>query len=666
MSEPKGKVKTGRLGTIDHTIHGADLWQNRLGFFGKALLMLAAGSLATWAAGSAIGMLLLFSELERSQFFGLMFAKAAHVLRFGGIEISFPILKDGSVVEISRRAAVIAESMPRTWTDLSQRAMTIFSVALIPAALVAMKLWAVFGRTGTEMKTGEYLRGAKFVAPEELDRVVQETQSAFENKLVAAGKVPDPPVMTLTVGPVRLPKDREVQGFYISGSTGSGKTVAQKSIMRQVRDANQKMIVYDPAPEFVREFFRPGDVILNPLDARGVFWEPWSEIRKAYDYKSFAESLIEMDPKYASFAQAAQTVLAAFLEKTRSIRELLDASRKNLNDLEVFLTGTPAQGVISAANSRGSDTVMGMIRQKLAVFNYMLPPYYAPPPGGQSFSIRDWVRDDEDRRWIFLVCPEDQRPLLRPLITLWFDIVAREIMTLAPNNDLPIEKRRRIWLMLEELPSLPAIPSLEGLTAKGRKYGAVWVITVQDPGQLNAIYSQEITKAILQNCNTWLIFRANNAETAKLVSAQIGQYEEMEKVVSLSFGLENERDGSSYSAKRALRDAVLPSEIQRLDDLNCFLILYGNYPATKVSIPFVSFAEIQPGSVMRPDLVAGHAVATGEPVLERNPDPPTSAPTSDDFAVDSVIDFAPAPEVDRSAPNVKPKRDGDVVKMLDF
>lgn len=610
---------------LDHSIHGADFWVNRASFFGKAAGLVFLGSFLVWLATSMLASLFVMDAIERQQFIGILGAKLATLFFMGShFDVTIPILKDGQVIELTRKAGAVADAMPRTWSALLSKFWLVSLLALVPAIFAGRKIWQVFVSTGENLKKHDHLRGSRLVENDEMNQIIKETQDAFDAKLRASGKEPDPPVMKINIGPVTLPKDREVQGFYISGSTGSGKTVAQKSIMRQVRDANQKMIVYDPAPEFIKEFWRPGDIILNPLDARGAYWDPWKEIRKAYDYKAFAESLIELDPKYASFAQAAQTVLAAMLMKTNSIQELVDASRLSLNEMEEFLKGTPAQGVITAANARGSDTVMGMIRQKLAVFNYMLPPHYAPKPGEEPFSVRDWVSNDEDKRWIFMVSPEDQRPLLRPLITLWFDIASREIMVLKANNDLPIEKRRRIWLMLEELPSLPVIPSLEGLTAKGRKYGAVWVITVQDPGQLNDIYGPERTKAILQNCNTWLVFRANNAETARMVSAQIGQFEEMEKIVSLNFGVEEGEDSSSYTSKRALRDAVMPSEIQRLPDLHCYLVLYGPFPATKVNIPYVGFKEVAEGSVMRPDLTVGHAVAKEESLILKEDDPLTS------------------------------------------
>jgi type IV secretory pathway TraG/TraD family ATPase VirD4 len=269
--------------------------------------------------------------------------------------------------------------------------------------------------------------------------------------------------------------------------------------------------------------------------------------------------------------------------------------------MEQWLADTKAAGIITAANSRGSDTVLGMIRQKVSAFYFMRD----PKPGEETFSFRDWVSSDEDSRWVFLISPEDQRSILAPLITLYFDMIAREIMTLEPNNKLPLEKQRRVWLMLEELPSLPIIPSLEGLTAKGRKYGAVWVLTAQDPGQIEKIYSKELAAAIMQCCNTWLVFRANAAETAKRVSQLIGQYEEMEKRVSHSMGLEANRDGTSVSQQKIVRDAVLPSEIQTLQNLEHYLLIFGPYPRCKQTIPFESAPEVQPGVVLRADVAAG-------------------------------------------------------------
>jgi len=54
------------------------------------------------------------------------------------------------------------------------------------------------------------------------------------------------------------------------GDTGSGKSSAIRQILRQVKKRGDSAIVYDPAMDFVDEFYSPegGDLILNPLDAR--------------------------------------------------------------------------------------------------------------------------------------------------------------------------------------------------------------------------------------------------------------------------------------------------------------------------------------------------------------------------------------------------------------
>jgi DNA helicase HerA-like ATPase len=41
------------------------------------------------------------------------------------------------------------------------------------------------------------------------------------------------------------------------GDTGSGKSNAIRQILREVQKRGESAIVYDPAGEFVQEFYRP-------------------------------------------------------------------------------------------------------------------------------------------------------------------------------------------------------------------------------------------------------------------------------------------------------------------------------------------------------------------------------------------------------------------------
>jgi hypothetical protein len=80
---------------------------------------------------------------------------------------------------------------------------------------------------------------------------------------------------------IRIPHALECQHFLIAGSTGSGKSVAIRSLLRQIEKREETAVVVDPECEFVSEFYQPGrgDLVLNPLDARCPRWSPWYELR---------------------------------------------------------------------------------------------------------------------------------------------------------------------------------------------------------------------------------------------------------------------------------------------------------------------------------------------------------------------------------------------------
>ena len=72
----------------------------------------------------------------------------------------------------------------------------------------------------------------------------------------------------LPFGPsYRVPKRLEASHILMMGDTGSGKSNAIRQLLRQVREREESAIVYDPAMDFVGEFYSParGDLILNPL-----------------------------------------------------------------------------------------------------------------------------------------------------------------------------------------------------------------------------------------------------------------------------------------------------------------------------------------------------------------------------------------------------------------
>jgi hypothetical protein len=116
--------------------------------------------------------------------------------------------------------------------------------------------------------------------------------------------------------PLRIPRDAENKHFLIVGDTGSGKSSVIRQMLYQVEVRGDSAIVYDPACEFVKQFYNPhrGDIVLNPLDARMPYWNPSNELRRKAEAKALAVSLYQ--PEGVSnrfFVEAPQKIFAHLL-----------------------------------------------------------------------------------------------------------------------------------------------------------------------------------------------------------------------------------------------------------------------------------------------------------------------------------------------------------------
>ena len=77
--------------------------------------------------------------------------------------------------------------------------------------------------------------------------------------------------------PLRVPREEEAEGLLLLGDPGTGKTQVIQQFLAQIalRNPPEAVVCYDPAGEFITNYFKPGqDIVLNPLDARCPYWSP--------------------------------------------------------------------------------------------------------------------------------------------------------------------------------------------------------------------------------------------------------------------------------------------------------------------------------------------------------------------------------------------------------
>lgn len=478
--------------------------------------------------------------------------------------------------------------------------------------------WFYFTQTGRGLGSNEYLRGARFGSVRQVKRALRRYRKG-----------------SLSIGGVPIPSSFEPEHVLLVGAPGTGKTNLIVKMLAGIRASGERAIVYDAAGTFVEKFYRPDvDRLLNPLDRRTAAWSPWVDVPRDYHYDQIAESTIPDKSGDPFWAKAARGTLVAVLRKLAQqqhtfVSLLLDRLlRSKLKDLAAFAAGTDAAAFISLEGERTSAGIQAELASVMRSFSYL-------DDTEDGFSIRDWVEDGPDGSWLFITVKADQLPSLRPLITVWLDIAISAIMSLAPDRD------RRLYCVIDELPTLQKLPSLSDFLARARKYGGCGILGFQSYPQLEATYGIQDAAAITGYCSTWVALRANDSPTAKHVSENLGQVEQVEANEGMSYGVNDMRDGVNLSRLQVTRPLVMHTEVTNLPNLTGFLRFGRNLPVVRFEdtyneVPTIARAFVERTEPAFRHPTAGHLVriARAESKLkdrlesETAPEPSQRPPTS--------------------------------------
>ncbi|MHB8224166.1 type IV secretion system DNA-binding domain-containing protein [Acidithiobacillus sp.] len=403
----------------------------------------------------------------------------------------------------------------------------------------------VASNTDAEDMDGEFIRGARIYDYRDPKKLA---------KSKSGNKYP------ITIGGVEIPRDEESSHFLFAGAPGMGKSVAISNMLETIRARNERAIVYDPTGEYLQWFYRPGDKILNPLDARSEPWTPWSDADNRADFEALAGGLIADDERQPFFPQSARALLVAILETTKSVSEMTRMIMASENEELIELV--KKCGLIGLI---GSSQTFSNSRASMTAPTTSLRYLRDTRPGELPFSIRKWVMGEERNKgsWLFLTSRADQRTTLRPLLSLWLDIAINGTMMMAPNRE------RRLWLMADELPTLQKMPKIAVAMAECRKYGLCVVIGIQTIAQPKDVYGIHGAETMLGLPQTQTIFRLPDPDTAAWASKAIGSRNLTREVLSESSN--SSGGGESSSFQNTTEDAILPSQIQSLPKLEAIL-----------------------------------------------------------------------------------------------
>jgi type IV conjugative transfer system coupling protein TraD len=474
------------------------------------------------------------------------------------------------------------------WCGITLRNEFILSglfASIITFAVVMGVFWYI-GRVGKKASEDEVTGG----------RILEDNPKVVARLMRRRGTASH-----IVIDGLPIVKDSEIQNFAMHGTVGTGKSTLMRKKLLHLREAGVPVIIYDKGNTFVEEFYDEStDIILNPMDRRCANWDMWAECQTLPDLEAVTETLIPMGNSGDPFWQgSARTIFAEGAEQMRGdkkrtynsfLRTLLAIKLDKLRD---FLAGTPASTLVDGSIEKTAISIRSVLTNYVKSLRYLQG---IDREGKKPFTIREWMQGNSDKKrsgWLFITSNQRHHESLKPLISMWLGIASGNLLSLHEN------RYRRVWFFYDELPSLHKLPNLPYIIAEARKYGGCFVLGFQSYAQLEETYGPKFAAAIYDLLNTKYFFRSPSAAIAKFVEEDIGQTVRRRFSEQTSFGTDEVRDGISYGKDEERVSIVSYSDVQGLEDLQCFVTLPGKYPVVRLTLKYQPLPKVAEGILER-------------------------------------------------------------------
>ena len=498
------------------------------------------------------------------------------------------------------------------------KALAALRVGAIVAGVLIVPLLALFfwfaTMFGEHSKQSRHQRGALLAALPDLRRQIAAHNRAEHrtvmrrrfgpgwrlagrNALSAAG-IPAP----YSIGGITYPLGLEQSHTMLVGTTGTGKTVVLRDLLKQSRARNVRSVVFDLTGAFIEAFYDPArDVILNPVDARCPQWTLFDDASSEAEFTAIAEALVPHDGGGSEqfWVQAARLLFVEMAMRLQAdgrgtnaalADELMTADLKHVHAL---MKGTVADPITAPEAARMAESIR-------AVFNANAKALKLMPVTGPRFSVRKWVeRDQRNSSILFLSARYIDMSVASRLLTLWMDTAMNTLMSMSRTQDL------RLWFLIDELGALHRLPALEKGLQTARNFGGAIVTGVHAYAKLKDTYGENMAMTLSSLARTKLILATADRETATWCSDFIGHRQVKDIEEGFSYGYNNVRDSVTLTPRQQVEPLLLPDQLMNLERLSGYIKFPDGFPAAKIALRYVDYPARADGFVPVPPAGSG-------------------------------------------------------------
>ena len=398
---------------------------------------------------------------------------------------------------------------------------------------------------------------------------------------------------------VRMPVKDEIMNSLVSGAPGVGKTMFLSRVFETIRKRNCKIVCHDFKGDYVKRFYNPErDLIFNPLDRRSVQWRVANEIQNILDLQAVSHSLIPMSFGEGKFwNDGSREVFSGLLRylymknrnRNQDIWQVVSSTDSEIKKMLLEADAKAGAKYIEDASSKQALGILATMMQYVSCFEYL-----PDDCNENTFSLSGWLTDNKGGA-IFITNYADCQDILRPILSLMIDLLARRLLSLPDDLD------NRVFFLLDEFPELQSLSSIERLLTTARsKGGSVW-IGIQDISQVRKRYGHEGAQTILNSCGTSIIFRSPDPDTGEYFSRRIGECEYEKYASNFSISPEDIGDRQQMTLHNVRERLVSPAEIQHMQNLESYVSMVGR-DVFKCRIRFKPYSPRHESFILRPGM----------------------------------------------------------------
>lgn len=364
---------------------------------------------------------------------------------------------------------------------------------------------------------------------------------------VPADDVSDDPIVKLPIedggirGELCLSEDAFSKHLLIVGGIGSGKTNTFKYIINslsEVMTRSDVMVIFDTKGEYLKEFYRPGDIIISNDDSLFPprynidYWNIFEEI--FIDLKNLKDNVNEIS-KTLFFEQSQNTTNPFFPNAAKDVffAYVLASARRYLanndivvNNLELskffyemdvevlnalFEQYSDLKSIKNYVANKGQQT-QGVLSEVTRLVRDIFTGNFEKAGG---ISIRQAIRQKGNKR-IFIEYDLGIGNVLSPIYRLLIDLAIKESLCRDKSAG-------NVYFVLDEFRLLPHLQHVDDGINFGRSQGAKFVIGMQNIQQINEAYGDNIAGSIMSGLSTKFVFRVNDYETREYVKNLFGE-----------------------------------------------------------------------------------------------------------------------------------------------